>query len=140
MAFRPLEQELEGLGKFSLMHPDLAHVGDVWLGKEGEKACFVSPTSCLRSFSGFDFLGLCSVCFCSILHERKSGKSRDIHSAETTASRPLCPPLFVQSCPVISLLQGIGDPRSPAYPPPAFLAFSGFSLILHAFFSFFEKN
>lgn len=47
-AVHPLGQELEGLGKFSLVHPDLTHVGDVWLGKEGEKACFVSPASCLR--------------------------------------------------------------------------------------------
>lgn len=54
-------------------------------------------------------LGLCSVGCCSILHERQRGKARDIHSAETTVSRALCPPLFVQACPVISLLQGIGD-------------------------------
>lgn len=28
-AVHPLGQELEGLGKFSLVHPDLTHVGDV---------------------------------------------------------------------------------------------------------------
>lgn len=80
-AVHPLEQELEGLGKFSLMHPGLA----TWVmcGQARNVEDLLSPlpalvlTLSLWSSVQFAF---------ARFFMRESGGARDIHSAGTTVS------------------------------------------------------
>ena len=96
------------------------------LFREGRQRLSLSlPPIVSGSFSGFDSLGFCSICFFSTLRERDSEKPRDAHcwlpSPRPTAGSSCAALVSVQLSP------GHWKPWDLLTPPPFHSGFSGFS-------------